>query len=569
MSLDRRQFVEACSGLGLAGLFPGVLYAQVAEDEEPTITTEHVEAAEAIAGLSFTDEERELLVENLNENLEQYEELREHEIPNARPPAFTFDPRLSGADIPTISPDNDGADVSLPEPERPETTEDLAFASVAELAHLLRAREVTSVELTKLALERLRRFDDDLNAVVTYTEERALSDARRADEELDAGEWRGPLHGVPYGAKDLLAVEGYKTTWGATPYKEQRLDETATVVEHLDEVGAVLVAKLSLGALAWGDVWYEATTKNPWNLDQGSSGSSAGPAAAVSAGCVPFAIGSETLGSIVSPSTRTGVTGHRPTFGAVSRGGAMALSWTMDKLGPMTRSAVDCALVFDAIRGGDDRDPASVDCPFPFDPSRDPASLQVGYVESAFEEDYDNRDADRETLEVLRSLGIELQPVELPTDLPVEAMLNTLDVEAATAFDALTRSRGIDEMVRQGEDTWPNVFRSARFVPAVEFLQMNRLRVRLMKRMHDVMADLDAVVSPSFQGGTLGVTNLTGHPCVCLPNALRPVEEGPEERRQPGSISIIGPLYEDHLPLTLAHAIQQETDVHTRHPPIK
>ena len=569
MALDRRQFVEACSSLGLTGVFPGVLYAEVIQEDESTITTDHVAAAETVAGLSFSDEERELLVENLNDFLDGYEEMRAHDVPNSRAPAFTFDPRRGGAEVPDVAAEDDGADVSLPAPDRPETDEDLAFASVAHLASLLREREVTSVELTELALDRLRRYDPDLNAVVTYTEERALEAARQADRELDAGDWRGPLHGVPYGAKDLLAVEGYKTTWGAAPYKDQRIDHTATIVETLDDAGAVLVAKLSLGALAWGDVWYDATTKNPWNLDQGSSGSSAGPAAAVSAGCVPFAIGSETLGSIVSPSTRTGITGHRPTFGAVSRDGAMTLSWSMDKLGPMARSARDCGLVFDAIRGRDPADPATTDVPFPFDPSVDPTSLRVGYAEAAFENEYDNREADQRTLEVLRARGVELQPVALPDDLPVGALLGTLDVEAATAFDALTRSDRIDELVRQGEDTWPNVFRSARFVPGVEYLQMNRLRVRLMEQMHALMTDLDVLVSPSFEGGVLGITNLTGHPCVCLPNALRPVEEGPDSRRQPGSISLIGPLYRDAAPLTLAHAIQQETDVHTRRPPIE
>jgi Asp-tRNA(Asn)/Glu-tRNA(Gln) amidotransferase A subunit family amidase len=569
MALDRRQFVEACSSLGLTGVLPGLLYAEVVDDDEQEITTEHVAAAEAIAGLSFTEEERELLVDNLNEFLEGYEQMRAHDVPNSRAPAFTFDPRRGGAEVPEVPADADGADVSLPAAERPASDEDLAFASIPTLASLLREREMTSVELTELALRRLQRHDPDLNAVITYTEERALEAARRADQELDAGDWRGPLHGVPYGAKDLLAVEGYTTTWGGEPYKQQRIDETATVVEKLDDAGAVLVAKLSLGALAWGDVWYGATTKNPWNLDQGSSGSSAGPAAAVSAGCVPFAIGSETLGSIVSPSTRTGITGHRPTFGAVSRDGAMALSWSMDKLGPMTRSALDCGLVYDVIRGGDAGDPASRDVPFPFDPSTDPTALRVGYAQAAFENDYDNKQADHSTLEVLRDRGVDLQPVALPSDLPVGALLGTLDVEAATAFDALTRSDRIDELTRQGEDTWPNVFRSARFVPGVEFLQMNRLRVRLMEQMHALMSDLDVLVSPSFEGGVLGITNLTGHPCVCLPNALRPVDEGPDSRRQPGSISLIGPLYRDAAPLTLAHAIQQETDFHTRRPPIE
>lgn len=569
MSIDRRQFVQACSTVGLSGLFPGALYAQVADDQEAKITTEHIAAAETIAGLSFTDEERKLLVENLNDNLEEYQEMRNHDIPNTRAPAVTFDPRRGGAEIPEVGAEEDEAHVPLPPVERPSSTEDLAFTSVAELASLLRSRKVTSVELTELALKRLRQYDSDLKAVITYTEDRALEAAQTADAELDAGEWRGPLHGVPYGAKDLLAVEGYKTTWGAAPYQEQRIDETATVVEKLDEAGAVLVAKLTLGALAWGDVWYGGTTKNPWNLDEGSSGSSAGPAAAVSAGCVPFAIGSETLGSIVSPSTRCGVTGHRPTFGAVSRHGAMALAWTMDKLGPITRSARDCALVFDVIRGADEKDPSTVDVPFPFDATRPLESLRVGYLKGAFEDDYDNKEADQKTLGVLRDLGISMESVELPTDLPVNSIVSTLDVEAASAFDALTRSDRIDELVRQGENTWPNSFRTARFIPAVEHVQMNRLRVDLMEETHAVMQDLDVLVSPSFGGGTLRITNLTGHPCVCIPNALRPVEEGPESRREPGSISFIAPLYQDHHALRLAHAVQQETDIHTRRPPIE
>lgn len=570
MSINRRQFVQTCSSLGLTGLFPGALYAQVAEDDDdPEITVDHIAAAETIVGLSFTEKERELLVENLNDQLESYRSMREHEIPNARAPAVTFDPRRGGAKIPDLADEEDGAEVPLPPVDRPSTSEELAFASVAELASLLRSRKVTSVELTKLSLERLRTYDEDLEAVVTYTEDRALDAARRADDELDAGEWRGPLHGVPYGAKDLLAVEGYKTTWGAAPYNEQRIDETATVVEKLDDAGAVLVAKLTLGALAWGDVWYGGTTKNPWNLDEGSSGSSAGPAAAVSAGCVPFSIGSETLGSIVSPSTRCGVTGHRPTFGTVSRHGAMALSWTMDKLGPIARSATDCALVFDAIRGADPNDPSTVDMPFPFDADRPLDSLRVGYLKSAFEEDYDNKEADHRTLGVLRDLGVDMESVQLPTDLPYNAIVNTLDVEAASAFDALTRSDRIDEMVRQGEGTWPNTFRSARFIPAVEHMQMNRLRVDLMEQTHEVMQHLDVLVSPSFGGGTLRITNLTGHPCVVIPNALRPVDEGPAVRREPGSISFIAPLYEDQHALRLAHAVQQETDIHKRRPPIQ
>jgi len=573
VSIDRRSFVEACASLGAGALFPGALYAQL-DDEDPAITVDHIAAAEEIAGVEFTPEEREMMVEELNERLDEYESLREVDLPNSRRPATVFNPRLGGAEIPASTGD-DGVQMSLPNAERPASSTDLAYASIPTLASLLKNREVTSVELTELYLQRLKTYDDKLHAVITYTEDRAMEAARRADEEIAAGNWRGPLHGIPYGAKDLLAVEGYKTTWGAQPYKEQVIDATAAVVERLDEAGAVLVAKLSLGALAWGDVWYDAKTRNPWNIEQGSSGSSAGPGAAVSAGCVPFAIGSETLGSIVSPSTRNGITGHRPTFGAVSRHGAMALSWTMDKLGPMARSAVDCAIVFDAIRGADPRDPTTVDMPFPFDPTMPLSELRVGYVEAAFGGDYDNAEADQETLDVLRGLGVDLQPIEMPSDLPVGAMLTTLDVEAASAFDALTRTDGIDEMVRQTTDAWPHVFRSARMIPAVEHTQMLRARTELMEKTHAALEGIDAFVSPSFQGSTLGITNLTGHPCVCVPNAFHPAESEEDEpappayRKQPGSITFLGALYRDDAALRLAHAYQEATDDNTRRPPIR
>lgn len=567
-TLDRRTFMAYCSAAGLAGtLFPGALYAEAQKNEDAPITAETIEAAEEIAGLSFDPDERQMMVEDLNEKLDQYEALRALALPNSAAPAAVFDPKTRGQEIPS----GDGAMKWTPPPaERPASDEALAFMTVGEQAALLRDGQVTSEALTRLSLRRLKKYNPKLKAVVTLTEARALEAARRADDELARGEGRGPLHGIPYGAKDLLAVEGYKTTWGAAPFKEQTLDTTAAVVERLDAAGAVLVAKLSLGALAWGDVWFGGKTKNPWNLDQGSSGSSAGPGAAVAAGLVPFAIGSETLGSLVSPATRNGVTAHRPTFGAVSRHGAMALSWTMDKLGPMARSAEDCALVFDAIRGRDPRDPACVQMPFPYRQDSDPAALRVGYLKDAFESDYDNRDADAQTLDVLRGLGVELQPLSLPTDLPVEAILGTLNIEAAAAFDALTRSGRDDLMVRQEKDAWPHVFRTARMVPAVEHVQMSRARRQLMQATAEALDGLDAFVAPSYGGGVLPITNLTGHPCAVVPNAFRPLEDQPQSpRRQPASISFIGALYRDHHALTLARAFQRETDFHRRRPPVE
>lgn len=564
---DRRRFLAACSCLGLGStLLPGSLYTLLSRGEP--LTAETVACAEEIAGLTFTNEQRELLVEDLTEHLEEYAALRALDLPNSALPAFRFDPRVSGVAPPMRA----GVLQWEPEPvERPAGDDALACLPVSALAYLLKTRAVTSTELTELYLSRLDRYDNVLKAVVTLTRETAFAQAAKADVELDAGAWRGPLHGMPYGAKDLLAVRGYPTTWGAVPYQDQTIEEDAEVVRRLEAAGAVLLAKLTLGALAWGDVWFGGTTRNPWNVDEGSSGSSAGPGAAVAAGLVGFAIGSETLGSIVSPSTRNGVTGHRPTFGLISRHGAMTLSWSMDKLGPMARSALDCALIFDAIRGVDPRDPCTVAAPFPFQVSRDVKVLRVAYLQDAFEgEAYRNQEADQATLDVLRGLGMTLTPIVLPEDIPVGAMLQTLDVEAASAFDGLTRSGGVDTMVRQGKNTWPHVFRAARFVPAVEFWQASRARTLLMQRMAETLRDVDVFVSPTFRGQTLRITNLTGHPCVCAPNAFHVLEDMPDSpRRSPGSITFIGGLYQDADALLLAHAYQNATDFHRRRPPIR
>jgi Asp-tRNA(Asn)/Glu-tRNA(Gln) amidotransferase A subunit family amidase len=438
-------------------------------------------------------------------------------------PAQVFDPGIGGV----RPPEGPVTRLEVWEPApaaRPASDEDLAFLPVAKLAALVRGRQVSSVELTQLYLGRLERYGGTLEAVVTLTPERAMRQARQADAELAEGRWRGPLHGIPWGAKDLLSVAGYPTTWGAMPYREQVIEEDAAVVQRLDAAGAVLVGKLTLGALAMGDVWYGGRTRNPWNLEQGSSGSSAGPGAAVAAGLVGFGIGSETLGSIVSPSTRNGVTGLRPTFGRVSRYGAMTLSWTMDKLGPMCRTAEDCALVFDAIHGHDPRDPTTLDAPFTWGEGID--GLRVGYVAEAFEGDYENHDADAAVLGVLRRLGVDLTPIALP-DIPTGPLLLTLDAEAAAAFDALTRSGEVGTLVRQGRGAWPNAFRNARFIPAVEYIQANRARTLLMQAMTDVLRGIDVFVSPSFRGGTLRITNLTGHPSVTVPNAFHPLEDDP------------------------------------------
>lgn len=599
MSVDRRGFLQYFAATGLSStLFPGALYA-IHNNKQPAtvrsaantpvvnpsafnssthigseetgdwqpITVEEIAQAEKIAGLSFTAEERTLMLEDLNDRLASFQSMRKEALPNSVAPAIQFDLRAVGV-YPPEGAVNRLTNWTPERVTRPDTDEELAFMSVAELASLIKSRQVTSLALTQLYLRRLKQYDEVLEAVVTLTEERALAQAVAMDKELDAGAWRGPLHGIPWGAKDLLSVAGYPTTWGAMPFKDQQIEEDAVVVKRLDDAGAVLVAKLTLGALAWGDVWYDGVTKNPWNIEQGSSGSSAGPGSAVAAGLVGFAIGSETLGSIVSPSTRNGITGLRPTFGRVSRHGAMALSWSMDKLGPMCRSAQDCALVFDAIHGEDRLDPTAVNAPFNWQSQVDIATLRVGYIETAFEGIYNGKKADDATLAVLRDMGVKLQSLALPQR-EVDPLLLTLNVEAGAAFDGITRNREIDSMVRQIRRAWPNSFRASRFVPAVEYIQANRYRTLLMREMEEMMQGIDVFVAPSFRGGALQITNLTGHPAVVVPNRFDKLTDNPgSPRRSPGSITFTGGLYKDDAVLAVAHAYQQQTDFHLRRPPI-
>ncbi|MDH4037933.1 MAG: amidase [Candidatus Krumholzibacteria bacterium] len=511
-----------------------------------------IAGAEKIIGLEFDDAERDSMQSDLADYLEGYGSMRATPVPNAVPPALVL--RLASGPPPAAS---SGPRWSKPRKvKRPANLEDVAFWPVADLAELIRTKQVTSVELTTMYLARLKRYGPALECVVSLTEERAMDAARRADAEIARGKYRGPLHGMPYGAKDLLAVEGTKTTWGAMPYRDQTIDDTATVIRKLDEAGAVLVAKTTLGALAWGDVWFGGRTRNPWNTEKGSSGSSAGSASATAAGLVPFAIGTETWGSIVSPSTVCGTTGLRPTFGRVSRAGAMALSWSMDKIGPICRSVEDCAIVFQAIRGADGIDPAVVDGPFAYRPDVKLADLRIGFVKSMFEEDYPNRERDNATLEKLRALGATLTPIELPA-MDASPLGCILSAEAAAAFDDLTRSNRDDLMVRQIKNAWPNTFRAARFIPAVEYIQANRIRTELMREMEKL--PVDVYITPSFGGDNLLITNLTGHPCVVLPNGF-------DEDGEPTSITFMGRLYGDATVLAVARAYQEATDFHTRHP---
>src|SRR5712664_1149842 len=553
--LDRRNFMKTCSGMGLAGtLFPGVLWAQAQGAKK--ITKEMIENAAAVADVPIADDYKEMMLANLNDQAKGYEEIYKLHIPNSVEPALLFDPVLPGMKLETErKPLRISKAPSAGALGAPKNLEDLAFASVRELAELVRTKKVSSVALTEMYLMRLKKYDPMLKFVVTLTEERARTQAKKADAEIAAGKYRGPLHGLPWGAKDLLATKGYRTTWGAGGFETQTIDEDATVVKRLDEAGAVLVAKLTLGSLAQGDVWFGGVTRNPWNTNQGSSGSSAGPASATAAGCVAFSIGSETLGSISSPSTRCGCTGLRPSFGLVPRTGAMALSWSMDKLGPICRTVEDCALVLNAIYGRDGKDRTVQPAAFNWDANLDWRDMRVGYLKTAFERKPDeqqeaakeepaatpeeqkkreerkkrreaaqaraeyDRKYNEAALVKLRDMGVNLLPVEMPK-FPYDAMVTMLTAEAAAAFDELTRSGKDKLLTSQKDHDWPNSFRTARFIPAVEYIQAARARRLAMDAVAKVFDDFDVIVAPT-SGQQLVITNLTGHPAVILPNGLR------------------------------------------------
>lgn len=515
--------------------------------------------SENLIGLHFDTAEHNQMQRLLKRNLSNYERMRSYNLDNSVSPALLFKP--------LINPDEQteqeyGNPVPVSKVELPGSDKEIAFLTVEQLSQLIRNGDLSSVELTKIYLDRLKKYGDTLYCVITITENLALEQAERADREIAEGNYRGPLHGMPYGVKDLLAVEGYKTTWGAKPFENQMIDQTATVVKKLEEAGAVLVAKLSMGALAMGDIWFGGISRNPWNPEQGSSGSSAGSASATAAGLVAFSIGTETLGSIVSPSTRCGVTGLRPTFGRVSRAGAMALSWSMDKIGPICRSADDCALVFDVIRGPDGIDRTVLDKDFNYNFNTDIEKLKIGYLENEFKGKYDNQSNDLKVLSVFKKMGVDLIPVEMDFgELPLRSLRIILYAEAAAAFDDLTRS-GLDSLLTaQQEGSWPNQFRAARFIPAVEYIQANRYRTLLMEKMEKIMKDYDVVITPSFRGNQLLVTNLTGHPCVVVPNGFN-------EENSPTSISFIGNLFDEASILLAASKYQEATEYDELHPPL-
>jgi len=533
--------------------------AQSSSNTNP-ITREVVVDAEKLIGLEFSEEKIDLMLPGLKEQLSNFEAIHQFALSNSVVPALLFNPIPVGMKFEKTRKKFKTSPAG--KVKMPVDKEELAFYSIGELAALIKSRRLTSEELTRLYLDRLKRFGPKLECVITLTADLAIKQARQADAEIASSHYRGPLHGIPYGAKDLLAARDFPTTWGAAPYTNQIFLSDATVIKRLEKAGAILIAKTTLGELAMGDVWYGGMTRNPWNLKQGSSGSSAGTAAATSAGLMAFGIGSETLGSIVSPSDRCGVTGLRPTYGRVSRTGAMALSWSMDKLGPICRTVEDCAIVFNAIYGPDGIDQTLYDVPFNYDPNAKLKMFRIGFVKTDFDRERGERkEHDDATLEKLRTLGADLIPIELP-DYPLNSISFLLSTEGAAAFEDLTRT-GLDDLLkRQEAGSWPNTFRRKRFVPAVDYLQAQRIRTLLIQDTARVFEKVDLFVAPSFTGKSLLLSNLTGNPCVVVPNGFT-------KAGTPTSICFIGKLFGEADILAAAKKYQDSTDFHRQHPQLQ
>jgi Asp-tRNA(Asn)/Glu-tRNA(Gln) amidotransferase A subunit family amidase len=569
----RRRFLAFFSGSAAgATLLPGVLWAQLQQSGEARVTQQMVQGALAISGLTFTEEEQKAMLQALNRNLTNYEELRKLEIPNDVQPPLYFSALVPGM---KVNRTREPLRFSAPSVKRPANLEDAAFWPVTQLAQLVKSRRVTSVELTQMYLARLHKHNEKLNCVVTFLDDLALAQAKQADAEIAAGKYRGLLHGIPWGAKDILAVKGYKTTWGSGAYKEQTIDQDASVVEMLRDAGAVLLAKLTTGELAQGDRWFGGQTKSPWNVQEGSSGSSAGPGAATAAGLVGFAIGSETSGSILSPSARCGVTGLRPTFGRISRHGAMALSWAMDRLGPMCRYAEDCALVMSAIAKPDGRDLSVSEIPFNWNAHTDLRKLRVGYLKDAFEEPRDAvvKANEEKALAQIRALGVKLVEVKAPQwSLDVSAYA----VESAAFFDELIRTGGDKKM---STPTRAAGWKTARAIPAVEYVQLQRARMMMMMKLAEATAGVDVYVAPGMGVGAGGgggrgaapaarrsasISHFTMANQACYP-ALN-VPNGFAANGSPTAITFMARPFGEAELLALAKAYQDAAGFHLRRP---
>ncbi|MBM3766860.1 MAG: amidase [Acidobacteria bacterium] len=545
--MNRREWIRFAPAAAL------VLAEQDAPAQAP-LTNESLRTALKLLGLDASDTQLEMMRPNVERALTAYTSMRAHSVPLDTDPAFTFHAQLPG-----MKPPRGGQFLgsAAPAAKRFAKIEDVAYWPLTDLAALVRTRRVTSTALTKMYLERLRRHGETLHCVVTLTEELALQQAARADKEIAAGRYKGPLHGIPYGAKDLFATKNNKTTWGAEPFQEQLLDYNATIIDKLETAGAVLVAKLSMGALALGGQWFGGMTRNPWNTEKTSSGSSAGSASATAAGLVGFSIGTETLGSILSPSRVCGVTGLRPTFGRVSRHGAMSLCWTMDKIGPICRSVADCMLVLRAIEGPDGKDGSVHKAPLAWNPASPLSAMKIGYIEADFaKQNGERKKLFDSALETLRKRGAKLKPATLP-EFPVAALRVVLNAESAAAFDDLTRDGGVEKLSGQRPSDWPNSFRSARLIPAVEYLRAMRIRTQLMRAMDEFFAAWDVIVSPAFSD-LLTITNMTGHPQIGVPCGF--------VKKEPEAVHFTGRIFEEGPMSRVAKAYQDATDWTNRRP---
>lgn len=541
-----------------------VLCATTAQlQAQDTIRKSEIPVVAKFADLSFTQQEIDSMFDGVKENVFEIRKMHKYPLNNSTPMSMWQSPVVAGMQFETKQQPINWeipANVSLPA-----NRNELAFYSVMQLASLIKNKKISSVELTKFFIERIRKYGDTLQCVISVTEEIAMQQAKEADALIAKGKYKGSLHGIPYGLKDLFAVKGTKTTWGAAPYKDQIIDEDATVYNKLRDAGAVLVAKFTLGALAMGDRWYGGRTNNPWNLRFGSSGSSAGSASATVAGLVPFAIGTETWGSIISPSSTCGATGFRPTFGRVSRAGGMTLSWSLDKVGPITRSAEDAALVFSFIHGADNKDLSAVSIPFNYQPKGDIKKLKVGYAKNYFDRITDTSRNEWKVLDAYRKMGVELVPVVFPDSgvYNFNVMDIVISAECAAAFDDFTRTGLDDQMTWQNKFDWPNSFRVSRLIPAVEYINANRHRYLLMQQVNAALKDIDVLICPTRGSGSQSaITNLTGHPAICMPTGFD------KRFNTPTSITLLGKLYGEAAMLTAAKALQQATSWDDVHPPM-
>lgn len=528
--------------------------------DRPVVKADLLSSAK-LMDLQFSDPEIDSMFNDVVDNIANYKAMHGLSLNNSTPLSLWHSAILPGMQFNKVQKPIFWEHIKAV--GLPTNKNDLAFYSVEQLANLIQNKKISSLALTQFFIDRIKKYGDTLQCVISLQEDIAYTQAKQADAEIAAGKYRGQLHGIPYGLKDLFAVKNTKTTWGAAPFQNQVIEEDAYVYQKMQAAGAVLVAKFTLGALAMGDYWYGGRTKNPWNLNYGSSGSSAGSASATVAGLVPFAIGTETWGSIVSPATTCGATGLRPTFGSISRSGAMALSYSLDKVGPITRSANDAAIVFLYLHGTDGKDGSAVNMPFNYAPNTNIKTYKIAYAKNYFDKIKDTNRSEFEVLKQFRKMGVELIPINFPDSGIYQ--FNMMDIiigaECAAQFDEMTRSGLDDALTRQTKNDWPNQFRTSRFIPAVEYINAQRHRTILMQKVNEVIAEYDAIICPSRGGGNQSaITNLTGHPVVCVPTGLDP------KYKLPTGISFVGKLFDEATILTIAHQYQKATGWDEMHP---